>query len=80
MLLYDVLTNSEIEAEKVSTFGSRLTLNPSLEDIREAFTEAISHTQMPQAQLDFHYGRFDHESFVGGVFTHKLYLKKHLTT
>ncbi len=66
MLLYDMLINSELDAEKISAFGSRLTLTPSLEDIRAAFIEASSDTQMPEAQLDFYYGRFDEESFVSG--------------
>lgn len=66
MILQDLLINSEIDGAKLSAFGSNLALNSNLEEIRTAFNEATSVTELADSEIDFHYGRFDDESFVDG--------------
>lgn len=66
MLLQDLLTNSDIEATKLSVFGAGLSINSKLDEIRIAFNEATSVSPLSEEKIDFHYSAFDDESFVKG--------------
>lgn len=66
MLLQDVLINSEIDVAQANSFGIGLSLNSSLDEIRDAFATAISLNPPSDEQIAFHYGRFDDDSFVKG--------------